>query len=131
MEDMCSFDERMPCVGVFRSGLPMGGLSSSAAWIVQAHENVSLKRHGKAFLHDFPEHMPKPHCDEMPPLPARRVEHIYGELISAQFSIVSCLLAKFRHVEKALFANGNRNRSWSTTIAVTHGGFGLFGCLCS
>ena len=34
MGDIRSFDEQMPCVGVFRSGLPIGGLSSSAAVLI-------------------------------------------------------------------------------------------------
>ena len=79
MDDIRSFDEQMPCVGVFRYDLPKGVISSNAAWIVQAYENVPLKTHDKSFLHDVPESIYKRHRDEMPPRFARRAEHFYGE----------------------------------------------------
>ena len=51
----------------------------TAAWIVQAYENVPLKTHDKTFLRDVPETMYRRHRDEMPPRFARRAEHFYTE----------------------------------------------------
>lgn len=76
-------------LGIFFSGLTRSLVSSdynlrvteckTAAWIVQAYENVPLKTHDKTFLRDVPESMYKRHRDEMPPRFARRAEHFYGE----------------------------------------------------
>ena len=76
-------------LGIFFSGLTRSLMSSdynlrvteckTAAWIVQAYENVPLKTHDKTFLRDVPESMYKRHRDEMPPRFARRAEHFYGE----------------------------------------------------
>ena len=76
-------------LGIFFSGLTRSLISSdynlrvteckTAAWIVQAYENVPLKTHDKTFLRDVPESMYKRHRDEMPPRFARRAEHFYGE----------------------------------------------------
>ena len=51
----------------------------TAAWTVQAYENVPLKTHDKTFLRDVPESMYKRNRDKMPPRFARRAEHFYGE----------------------------------------------------
>ena len=74
---------------IFFSGLTRSLMSSdynlrvteckTAAWIVQAYENVPLKTHDKTFLRDVPESMYKRHRDEMPPRFARRAEHFFGE----------------------------------------------------
>ena len=76
-------------LGIFFSGLTRSLVSSdynlrvteckTAAWIVQAYENVPLKTHDKTFLRDVPESMYKRHRDEMPSRFARRAEHFYGE----------------------------------------------------
>lgn len=83
--------ENMPDfeLGIFFSGLTRSLMSSdynlrvteckTAAWIVQAYENVPLKTHDKTFLRDVPETMYKRHRDEMPPRFARRAEHFFGE----------------------------------------------------
>ena len=65
----------------------------TAAWIVQAYENVPLKPHEKTFLHDVPESMYKRHRDEMPPHFARRAEHFYGEHMRVYSSFVTWLMA--------------------------------------
>ncbi len=74
---------------IFFSGLTRSLMSSdynlrvteckTAAWIVQAYENVPLKTHDKTFLRDVPETMYKRHRDDMPPRFARRAEHFYTE----------------------------------------------------
>lgn len=74
---------------IFFSGLTRSLMSSdynlrvteckTAAWIVQAFENVPLKEHSKTFLRDVPESMYRRHRDDMPPRFARRAEHFYGE----------------------------------------------------
>ena len=76
-------------LGIFFSGLTRSLMSSdynlrvteckTAAWIVQAYENVPLRTHEKTFLRDVPESMYKRHRDEMPPRFARRAEHFYSE----------------------------------------------------
>ena len=76
-------------LGIFFSGLTRSLMSSdynlrvteckTAAWIVQAYENVPLKTHDKTFLRDVPETMYRRHRDEMPPRFARRAEHFYTE----------------------------------------------------
>ncbi len=83
--------ENMPDfeLGIFFSGLTRSLMSSdynlrvteckTAAWIVQAYENIPLKTHDKTFLRDVPESMYKRHRDDMPPRFARRAEHFYGE----------------------------------------------------
>ena len=83
--------ENMPELelGIFFSGLTRSLMSSdynlrvteckTAAWIVQASENVPLKTHDKTFLRDVPETMYRRHRDEMPPRFARRAEHFYTE----------------------------------------------------
>ena len=75
--------------GIFFSGLTRSLMSSdynlrvteckTAAWIVQAYENVPLKTHDKTFLRDVSESMFRRHRDEMPPRFARRAEHFFGE----------------------------------------------------
>ena len=75
--------------GIFFSGLTRSLMSSdynlrvteckTAAWIVQAYENVPLKTHDKTFLRDVSESMFRRHRDEMPPRFARRCEHFFGE----------------------------------------------------
>ncbi|MBO4536641.1 MAG: galactokinase [Bacteroidales bacterium] len=75
--------------GIFFSGLTRSLMSSdynlrvteckTAAWIVQAYENVPLKTHDKTFLRDVSDSMFKRHRDEMPPRFARRAEHFFGE----------------------------------------------------
>ena len=74
---------------IFFSGLTRSLMSSdynlrvteckTAAWIVQAFENVPLKEHGKTFLRDVPESMYKRNRDNMPSRFARRAEHFYSE----------------------------------------------------
>lgn len=74
---------------IFFSGLTRSLMSSdynlrvteckTAAWIVQAYENVPLKTHDKTFLRDVPESMYKRNRDNMPPRFARRAEHFYSE----------------------------------------------------
>ena len=76
-------------IGIFFSGLTRSLMSSdynlrvaeckTAAWIVQAYENVPLRTHDKTFLRDVPESMYKRHRDEMPPRFARRAEHFFSE----------------------------------------------------
>ena len=76
-------------LGIFFSGLTRSLMSSdynlrvteckTAAWIVQAYENVPLKTHEKTFLRDIPESMFKRCRDHMPPRFARRAEHFYSE----------------------------------------------------
>lgn len=76
-------------LGIFFSGLTRSLISSdynlrvteckTAAWTVQAYENVPLKTHDKTFLRDVPESMFKRNRDKMPPRFARRAEHFYGE----------------------------------------------------
>ena len=76
-------------LGIFFSGLTRSLMSSdynlrvteckTAAWIVQAYENIPLRTHDKTFLRDVPESMYKRHRDEMPPRFSRRAEHFYGE----------------------------------------------------
>lgn len=75
--------------GIFFSGLTRSLVSSdynlrvseckTAAWIVQAYENIPLKVPEKTFLRDVSESMFKRHRDEMPPRFARRAEHFFGE----------------------------------------------------
>ena len=62
-------------LGIFFSGLTRSLMSSdynlrvteckTAAWIVQAYENVPLRTHDKTFLRDVPESMYKRHRDEI------------------------------------------------------------------
>ena len=76
-------------LGIFFSGLTRSLMSSdynlrvteckTAAWIVQAYENVPLKTHDRTFLRDVSESMFRRHRDEMPPRFARRAEHFFGE----------------------------------------------------
>ena len=76
-------------LGIFFSGLTRSLMSSdynlrvaeckTAAWIVQAYENVPLKAQGKTFLRDVSESMFKRHRDEMPPRFARRADHFFSE----------------------------------------------------
>ena len=76
-------------IGIFFSGLTRSLVNSdynlrvyeckTAAWTVQAYENVPLKTHDKTFLRDVPESMFKRNRDKMPPRFARRAEHFYGE----------------------------------------------------
>ena len=90
-------------LGIFFSGLTRSLVSSdynlrvteckTAAWIVQAYENVPLKTHDKTFLRDVPESMYKRHRDEMPPHFARRAEHFYGEHMRVYSSFVTWLMA--------------------------------------
>lgn len=97
MVDMRPSDGQMPCVIIFRHDsadqgvdlgddidiikgfLPMGGLGRTAARMVQAHGNVPLKPHGKAFLREVPGRMRRHRCDERPPRFAWCTEHFYGE----------------------------------------------------
>ena len=83
-------DSKLPFeFAIFFSGLTRSLMSSdynlrvteckTAAWIVQAYENVPLKTHDKTFLRDVPETMYRRHRDEMPPRFARRAEHFFGE----------------------------------------------------
>ncbi len=75
--------------GIFFSGLTRSLMSSdynlrvaeckTAAWIVQAYENIPLKTQDKTFLRDVSESMFRRHRDEMPPRFARRAEHFFGE----------------------------------------------------
>ena len=75
--------------GIFFSGLTRSLMSSdynlrvteckTAAWIVQAYENVPLKTHEKTFLRDVSESMFKRNRDNMPPRFARRAEHFFSE----------------------------------------------------
>ena len=76
-------------LGIFFSGLTRSLVSSdynlrvaeckTAAWIVQAYENIPLKTQEKTLLRDISESMFKRHRDEMPPRFARRAEHFFGE----------------------------------------------------
>ena len=76
-------------IGIFFSGLTRSLMGSdynlrvaeckTAAWIVQAYENVPLKSQDKTFLRDVPESMFKRHRDEMPPRFVRRAEHFFSE----------------------------------------------------
>ncbi|MBR1538801.1 MAG: galactokinase [Bacteroidales bacterium] len=76
-------------LGIFFSGLTRSLVSSdynlrvaeckTAAWIVQAYENIPLKTQDKTFLRDVSETMFRRHRDEMPPRFARRAEHFFGE----------------------------------------------------
>jgi len=76
-------------LGIFFSGLTRSLMSSdynlrvteckTAAWIVQAYENVPLKTHDKTFLRDVPESSFKRNRDKMPPRFARRADHFYSE----------------------------------------------------
>ena len=75
--------------GIFFSGLTRSLMSSdynlrvmeckTAAWIVQAYENIPLRSPDKTFLRDVSESMFKRHRDEMPPRFARRAEHFFSE----------------------------------------------------
>ena len=76
-------------LGIFFSGLTRSLMSSdynlrvgeckTAAWIVQAYENIPLKAQDKTFLRDVTESMYKRHRDEMPPRFARRADHFFSE----------------------------------------------------
>ena len=76
-------------IGIFFSGLTRSLMGSdynlrvaeckTAAWIVQAYENVPLKTQDKTFLRDVPESMFKRRRDEMPPRFVRRAEHFFSE----------------------------------------------------
>ncbi len=76
-------------LGIFFSGLTRSLMSSdynlrvaeckTAAWIVQAYENVPLRAHDKTFLRDVPESSFKRNRDNMPLRFARRAEHFYSE----------------------------------------------------
>ena len=76
-------------IGIFFSGLTRSLMSSdynlrvaeckTAAWIVQAYENVPLRTHEKTFLRDVPDTMFKRHRDDMPPRFVRRAEHFFSE----------------------------------------------------
>ena len=75
--------------GIFFSGLTRSLMSSdynlrvaeckTAAWLVQAYENIPLKEQNKTFLRDVSENMFKIHRDKMPPRFARRAEHYFSE----------------------------------------------------
>lgn len=75
--------------GIFFSGLTRSLMSSdynlrvaeckTAAWLVQAYENIPLKEQNKTFLRDVSENMYKIHRDKMPPRFARRAEHFFSE----------------------------------------------------
>ena len=76
-------------LGIFFSGLTRSLMSSdynlrvgeckTAAWIVQAYENIPLKPQDRTFLRDVTESMYKRHRDEMPPRFARRADHFFSE----------------------------------------------------
>lgn len=76
-------------LGIFFSGLTRSLMSSdynlrvaeckTAAWLVQAYENIPLKEQNKTFLRDVSENMFKIHRDKMPPRFARRAEHFFSE----------------------------------------------------
>ena len=76
-------------IGIFFSGLTRSLMGSdynlrvaeckTAAWIVQAYENVPLRTHDKTFLRDVPDSMFKRHRDDMPPRFVRRAEHFFSE----------------------------------------------------
>ena len=76
-------------LGIFFSGLTRSLMSSdynlrvaeckTAAWLVQAYENIPLKEQSKTFLRDVSENMYKIHRDKMPPRFARRAEHFFSE----------------------------------------------------
>ncbi len=76
-------------LGIFFSGLTRSLMSSdynlrvaeckTAAWLVQAYENIPLKEQSKTFLSDVSESMFKIHRDKMPPRFARRAEHFFSE----------------------------------------------------
>ena len=76
-------------LGIFFSGLTRSLMSSdynlrvaeckTAAWLVQAYENIPLKEQNKTFLRDVSENMYKIHRDKMPPRFARRAEHFFSE----------------------------------------------------
>ena len=76
-------------LGIFFSGLTRSLMSSdynlrvaecrTAAWIVEAFENVPLKVPEKTFLRDISESMYRRHRDEMPPRFSRRAEHFFSE----------------------------------------------------
>ena len=75
--------------GIFFSGLTRSLMGSdynlrvaecrTAAWIVEAFENIPLKTPEKTFLRDISESMYRRHRDEMPPRFARRAEHFFSE----------------------------------------------------
>jgi galactokinase/galacturonokinase len=76
-------------LGIFFSGLTRSLMSSdynlrvaeckTAAWLVEAYENIPLKEQNKTFLRDVSESMFKIHRDKMPPRFARRAEHFFSE----------------------------------------------------
>lgn len=76
-------------LGIFFSGLTRSLVSSdynlrvaeckTAAWIVQAYENIPLKTQDKTFLREVTEPMFRRHRDAMPPRFARRAEHFFSE----------------------------------------------------
>lgn len=76
-------------LGIFFSGLTRSLMSSdynlrvaeckTAAWLVQAYENIPLKEQNKTFLRDVSENMFRIHRDKMPPRFARRAEHFFSE----------------------------------------------------
>ena len=76
-------------LGIFFSGLTRSLMSSdynlrvaeckTAAWLVEAYENIPLKEQSKTFLRDVSESMFKIHRDKMPPRFARRAEHFFSE----------------------------------------------------
>ena len=76
-------------LGIFFSGLTRSLMGSdynlrvaeckTAAWLVQAYENIPLKEQGKTFLREVSEQMFRRHAGEMPARFARRAEHFFGE----------------------------------------------------
>ena len=76
-------------IGVFYSGLTRSLMSSdynlrvaeckTAAWTVQAYENIPLKEQGRTFLRDVNEKTFIRHRDKMPQRFAHRADHFYSE----------------------------------------------------
>lgn len=76
-------------LAVFYSGLTRSLMSSdynlrvaecrTAAWIVQAFENIPLKSLEKTFLRDISETMFRRHSNEMPSRFSRRAQHFFSE----------------------------------------------------
>lgn len=76
-------------LGIFFSGLTRSLMSSdynlrvaeckTAAWIVQAYENIPLRAQDKTVMRDITGTMFRRHRDQMPPRFARRAEHFFSE----------------------------------------------------
>ncbi len=88
--NLCSKEKELPFeIGIFFSGLTRSLMSSdynlrvaeckTAAWLVEAYENIPLREQNKTFLRDVSENMFKIHRDKMPPRFARRAEHFFSE----------------------------------------------------